>query len=41
VSRPPAETPREILDRRVASGEIDLETYDRLREKLAASGTGQ
>jgi putative membrane protein len=41
VSRPPTETPREILDRRLASGEIDLETYDRLREKLAASGTGQ
>jgi putative membrane protein len=41
VSRPPAETPREILDRRLANGEIDLETYERLREKLSARGTGQ
>ncbi len=30
----PPERPLEILDRRLASGEIDLETYDRLRERL-------
>jgi putative membrane protein len=41
VPRPPAETPRDILDRRLAGGEIDLETYDRLREKLGAHGTEQ
>ena len=41
VTRPPADTPREILDRRLANGEIDLETHDRRREKHAASGTGQ
>lgn len=27
----------EILDRRLASGEIDTETYDALREKLRAA----
>ena len=31
----PSERPLEILDRRLASGEIDVETYDKLRERLA------
>jgi putative membrane protein len=30
------EEPRTILDRRLASGEIDLETYERLRRTLSA-----
>ena len=29
-----SETPREILDRRLASGELDPETYEQLREQL-------
>jgi putative membrane protein len=29
------ETPREILDRRLAAGEIDPETYDELRSRLS------
>jgi putative membrane protein len=32
---PPAEDPFAILDRRLASGEIDPERYDELRDKLA------
>ena len=31
---PAPEKPDEILDRRLASGEIDLDTYDRLRTRL-------
>ena len=31
------ERPGEILERRLASGEIDAETYDTLREKLRAA----
>jgi putative membrane protein len=41
---PPAATPErplEILDRRLASGEIDLETYDRLRERLGDAARGR
>lgn len=30
-----AEDPQQILDRRLASGEIDVETYEKLRETLA------
>ena len=30
------EKPREILDRRLASGEIDVETYEELRSKLSS-----
>ncbi len=30
------ERPEEILDRRLASGEIDADTYDALRDKLRA-----
>jgi putative membrane protein len=37
----PPERPLEILDRRLASGEIDLETYDRLRERLAEAARGR
>ncbi|MDP2622577.1 MAG: SHOCT domain-containing protein [Actinomycetota bacterium] len=29
-----AESPKEILDRRLASGEIDVEEYERLRRAL-------
>jgi putative membrane protein len=32
-----AERPEEILDRRLASGEIDADTYDTLRTKLRAA----
>lgn len=37
--RPPAqqETPGEVLDRRLATGEIDLETYRALRAELEAN----
>jgi putative membrane protein len=30
----PSERPEEILDRRLAAGEIDAKTYDELRAKL-------
>lgn len=33
------ERPRDILDARLARGEIDTETYDQLRAKLAADGS--
>lgn len=36
-SEAPEERPEEILDRRLARGEIDAETYDTLREKLLGS----
>ena len=32
------EEPRQILDRRLASGEIDVETYEKLRRTLGAAG---
>lgn len=32
-----ADRPEEILDRRLASGEIDADTYDTLRTKLLAA----
>jgi putative membrane protein len=32
------EEPRQILDRRLASGEIDAETYEKLRRTLGAAG---
>jgi putative membrane protein len=35
------ERPLAILDRRLASGEIDVETYDRLRERLLDTGSGR
>ncbi|MGC1214810.1 MAG: hypothetical protein WA890_26575 [Micromonospora sp.] len=35
------ERPEEILDRRFALGEIDIEQYRRAREDLAAARTGR
>ncbi|MFZ2625737.1 putative membrane protein [Raineyella antarctica] len=35
--QPPQETPEEILDRRFARGEIDLETYQAQRAALASA----
>lgn len=35
-----AESPRAILDRRLASGEIDPETYANLRQALAGASSG-
>jgi putative membrane protein len=29
-----SDTPRDILDRRLATGELDVETYEELREQL-------
>lgn len=34
------ESPQEILDRRFAAGEIDLETYSQTRDRLASRGRG-
>jgi putative membrane protein len=34
------EEPVDILDRRLARGEIDVETYDELRSKLASHPAG-
>jgi uncharacterized membrane protein len=34
----PTETPRAILDRRLAAGEISPDDYDALRRKLEGSG---
>ena len=36
-SSEPRERPEEILDRRLAAGEIDTKTYDKLRAKLRES----
>ena len=36
-----AERPEEILDRRLAAGEIDAETYDALRGKLREAHAGR
>ena len=33
--------PQQILDRRLASGEIDVATYERLRETLAKPEAGE
>ena len=35
TSRQEPETPRQLLDRRLAAGELDLQTYDRLQARLA------
>jgi putative membrane protein len=35
------ERPEEALDRRLASGEIDVETYDTLRGKLREARAGR
>lgn len=34
------ETPKEILDRRLASGEIDIEKYDAMLAKLRSANKG-
>lgn len=31
---PPTESPEQVLDRRYAAGELDLETYQRMRANL-------
>jgi putative membrane protein len=36
-----AAAPEEILDRRFASGEIDAEEYQRVRDQLAATRAGR
>lgn len=36
-SSEPSERPQEILDRRLAAGEIDVKTYDELSAKLRES----
>lgn len=33
-------SPREILDRRLAAGEIDLDEYERARAAMSREGTG-
>jgi len=38
---PRAETPEEILDRRLAQGEIDVQTYQRMRTEIASARTGR
>jgi putative membrane protein len=38
---PSGERPEEILDRRLASGEIDAATYDALRVTLREAHTGK
>ena len=37
TTRPPGESPLEILDRRLASGEIDLDTWQAQRAALIAA----
>jgi putative membrane protein len=37
----PAEEPREILKRRLASGEIDVEAYEQLNSKLDPASPGR
>jgi len=39
VAAPRAETAKEILDRRLASGEIDAETYDAIASRLGSGKT--
>ena len=41
VAPPRAETAREILERRLASGEIDAETYDEIASRLGEAKTGR
>lgn len=38
---PRAETPEEVLDRRFALGEIDEDTYHRMRTQLTSARTGR
>lgn len=37
-SHPPEPSARELLDQRLARGEIDVDDYRRLRQELVASG---
>ena len=39
--REPREEPREILRRRLASGEIDVDTYEQLRAKVGPTSTSE
>lgn len=38
---PPTENPQQILERRLAAGEIDLETFEKLRTTLAKPEQGE
>ena len=38
---PAEQSPGRLLDQRLARGEIDVETYERLREVLAGRGQGR
>jgi putative membrane protein len=38
---PRAETPEEVLDRRFALGELDEDTYHRMRTQLTSARTGR
>ena len=38
---PASPSPERLLDERLARGEIDVETYERLREVLAGRGKGR
>lgn len=44
VERPtaatPAPTPQQVIDERLAKGEIDVEAYERIRGTLSGSKTG-
>ena len=40
LPQPRRETPQEILDRRFASGEIDIDAYTQARDQLAAGQRG-
>ena len=35
------QSPQQLLDERLARGEIDVETYERLHETLAGHGSGR
>ena len=39
--KPAAPSPEQVLDDRLARGEIDVETYERLRGVLAGRGEGR
>jgi putative membrane protein len=39
--REPDEDPREILKRRLANGEIDVDTYEQLSAKVGPTSTGR
>ena len=39
-AEPPTQTPRQLLDERLARGDIDVETYERLRKVLSGPREG-